>query len=112
MVENSLRAIVIAALLALIAPAHGAAARSAPDVSDLRAAQGRMEAQMQALAERLNQLEADNAALKGEVAQLNAALGRREAEVETLKAQSQQAGAEAAKVAKDADLLKGAEWAS
>jgi hypothetical protein len=111
-VEKSLRAVVITALLTLLAPVHGATAGSGPNVSDLQAAQSRMEVQLQALAERLNQLEADNAALKGEVEQLNAALGRREAEVETLKAQSQQASEAAAEAAKDADKLKGAEWAS
>jgi hypothetical protein len=108
-VGKSLHALVIVALLA---PVHGAAARSESNVSDLQAAQGRMEVQLQALAGRLNQLEADNAALKGEVAQLNVALGRREAEVEMLKAQSQQAGDDAAKAAQAADKLKGAEWAS
>jgi TolA-binding protein len=110
-VEKSLRALLAVASLALISPVHGAAARSGPNVSDLQAVQGRMEVQLQALAERLDQLEADNAALKGEVAQLNAALGRREAEVEALKAQSQQASEDAAKAAKEADKVKGAEWA-
>ena len=107
-----LRSLLLTAVLVLVPSMQAAATRSAPDGADIQAAQGRMEAQLQALAERLDQLEADNAALKGEVAELNAALGRREAEVETLKAQSQQAGEVAAQVAKDADKLKGAEWAS
>lgn len=110
--EKSLRAVVVMAVMALSAPLHAAAAKSGPTVSDLQASQSRMEAQLQALIQRLDQLEADNASLKGEVEQLNAALGRREAEVETLKAQSQQAVDDAAKAVKDADRLKGAEWAS
>jgi hypothetical protein len=111
-VENSLRAVLAVASLAFISPVHGAVARSGPNVSDLQATQGRMEAQLQALAERLDQLESDNAVLKGEVAELNAALGRREAEVAALKAQSQQASDEAAKAATDAGKLRGAEWAN
>jgi hypothetical protein len=71
-----------------------------------------MQAQLQALAERLDVLEADNVALRGEVAQLSAVLGQRDVEIETLKAQSQQAGDDAANVARDVDKLKGADWAS
>jgi hypothetical protein len=111
-VEKSLRSLLAVASLALISPVHADVARGGPVMSDLQAAQGRMEAQLLALSERLDRLESDNAVLRGEVAELNAALGRRESEVETLKAQSQQASDAAATAAKDADKLKGAEWAS
>ena len=107
-----LRAAMLAFTWVLAMPVQLAEAKASPGLTEVQAAQAQMQAQMQALAERLNQLEADNAALKGEVEELNAALGRRETEVETLKAQSQQAGEDVAKVAKDADKLKGAEWAS
>lgn len=110
--RSTLRRMVIAVALALAAPVQLAVAGSGPRLAELQASQSRMETQLQALAQRLDQLEAENAALQGEVAQLNEALGRRETEVQTLKAQSRQAGEVATQAAKDADKLKGAEWAS
>jgi hypothetical protein len=108
----TLRATVVAITLALAAPVPFAHAKAGPSASELQAAQAELQVQMQALAERLNQLEADNAVLKGEVAQLNSVLGRREAEIEVLKSQTQGLGEEVQVAAKEAGKLKGAEWAS
>lgn len=106
----TLRAMVLAVTLALAAPVNVAHARVGPGVSELQAAQARMQAQMQALAQRLNHLEADNAVLKDEVAQLNAVLGRREAEIVYLKTQSEHLREETAAVTNEVGKVKDAEW--
>lgn len=110
--RTNLPATLIACALVLFAPVNPAMARDGVGLSELQAAQARLQAQLEALAGRLAQLEADNTALQGEVAELNAALGRRNTEIETLKAQSQQAADGAAKATQDLGKLKGADWAS
>jgi hypothetical protein len=67
---------------------------------------------MQALAERLNKLEAANATLQSENTELKAVAERREAETEYLKAQTKELREEGAVAANELAKVKGADWAT
>jgi hypothetical protein len=71
-----------------------------------------VQAQVQALVERMNSVEAANAALKSQNAELQALADRREAEMDYLKQQTKDLRAEGANAANDIAKVKGADWAT
>jgi hypothetical protein len=71
-----------------------------------------IEAQMQALAERLNKLEASNNQLQSENAELKAVVDRREAEIDYLKSQTKELREEGAVASNEISKVKGADWAT
>lgn len=71
-----------------------------------------MQAQMMALAERLNRLETANAALASENAELKASVERRDAETDYLRARARESREEAAVASNEIAKVKGADWAT
>jgi hypothetical protein len=71
-----------------------------------------IQAQMQALAERLNRLEATNAELKTQNSELQALADRREAEMDYLKSQTKELREEGAVNTNEISKVKGADWAT
>ena len=107
-VRNTLLAAAVAATLAMAATDASAATGGAVTKSEIQA----MQAQMQALAERLNKLEAANSSLQTENQQLKATVEQRDAEMDYLKEQTKEQRQESAQAAADLGKLKGADWAS
>jgi regulator of replication initiation timing len=107
-VRNSLLATAVAAALTLSA----AQASAAPARTATKAELDAMQAQMQALSERLTRLEAANAALQTENSDLKSLVDRRDAETDYLKAQAKDLREEAAVTTNEVSKLKGADWAS
>jgi len=96
---------VAVALAATSAQAESTGTASKADVLAL-------QAQMQALAERLNRLEAANAKLTSQNAELKALADRREAETDYLKAQTKELREESAVATNEISKVKGADWAA
>ncbi len=71
-----------------------------------------IQAQMQALSERLNRLETTNAELKSQNSELQSLADRREAEMEYLKSQTKELREEGAVAANEISKVKGADWAT
>jgi len=107
-VRNTVLATAVAATLALAAPAAFAQAKGAATKAEVQA----MQAQMEALAQRLNKLEATNATLQAENADLKTVVDRRDAEMDYLKAQTRELREEGAVVSNEVSKVKGADWAS
>jgi len=107
-VRNNVLAAAVAATLALAAPAAFAQAKGAATKADVQA----MQAQMEALAQRLNKLEAANATLQAENADLKSVVDRRDAEMDYLKAQTRELREEGAMVSNEVNKVKGADWAT
>ena len=106
--RNTVLATAVAATLALAAPAASAQAKGAATKADVQA----MQAQMEALAQRLSKLEATNATLQAENADLKSVVDRRDAEMDYLKAQTRELREEGAVVSNEVSKVKGADWAS
>jgi hypothetical protein len=98
----------VAATLALAAPAASAQTKGAATKADVQA----MQAQMEALAQRLSKLEATNATLQAENADLKTVVDRRDAEMDYLKAQTRELREEAAVSSGEIAKVKGADWAT
>jgi len=107
-VRNTVLATAVAATLALAAPAAFAQAKGAATKVEVQA----MQAQMEALAQRLNKLEAANASLQAENADLKSVVDRRDAEMDYLKAQTRELREEGAVVSNEVSKVKGADWAT
>ena len=106
--RNTVLATAVAATLALAAPAAFAQAKGAATKADVQA----MQAQMEALAQRLSKLEATNATLQAENADLKSVVDRRDAEMDYLKAQTRELREEGAMVSNEVSKVKGADWAT
>jgi cell division protein FtsB len=106
-VRNIALASTAAAVLSLSAGQAFAQSPGAASRADLEA----IQAQMQALVERMNRLEATNTQLQNENADLKAVVERREAETDYLKAQTRELREEAAVAANEISKVKGADWA-
>ena len=106
--RNTVLATAVAATLALAAPRALAEARGAATKADIEAVQ----AQMQALVERLNKLEVANASLQSENAELKEVVERRDAETDYLKAQTRELREEAAVASNEISKVKGSDWAT
>ena len=106
--RNTVLATAVAATLALAAPAAFAQAKGAATKADVQA----MQAQMEALAQRLSKLEATNATLQAENADLKSVVDRRDAEMDYLKAQTRELREEGAVVSNEVSKVKGADWAT
>ncbi len=98
----------VAAILGLAAVDASAQTKGAASKADLEAVQ----AQMQALAERLARLESTNAQLATENAELKALVERRDAETDYLKAQARDLREESAVASAELAKVKGADWAT
>ncbi len=107
-VRNTVLATAVAATLVLAAPAAFAQAKGAATKAEVQA----MQAQMEALAQRLNKLEATNATLQAENADLKTVVDRRDAEMDYLKAQTRELREEGAVVSNEVSKVKGADWAT
>ncbi len=107
-VRKTLLATAVAAALTLGAADASAQTKGAATKADMQA----IQAQMQALADRLNKLEATNAQLQTENAELKALVDRRDAETEYLKAQTKELREESAVAANEISKVKGADWAT
>jgi hypothetical protein len=107
-VRNTVLATAVAATLALVAPQANAQAKGAATKAEVQAVQ----AQMEALVERLNKLEATNATLQSENAELKEIVERRDAETDYLKAQTKDLREEAAVASNEIAKVKGADWAT
>jgi hypothetical protein len=107
-VRNTVLATAVAATLALAAPAAFAQAKGAATKAEVQA----MQAQMEALAQRLNKLEATNATLQAENADLKTVVDRRDAEMDYLKAQTRELREETAVSSGELAKVKGADWAT
>jgi hypothetical protein len=105
--KTVLAAAVVAALTVAAADAS-AQTKGTASKADIEAVQ----AQMQALADRLGKLEAANAALQSENTELKAVVERRDAETDYLKAQTKDLRQEAAVANNDIAKVKGADWAT
>ena len=103
--RNTVLAAAVAAALGLAAPQASAQAATK---AELQA----MQAQMEALTQRLNRLEASNASLQAENTELKAVVERRDAEMDYLKAQTKDLREETAVHAGALDKVKGADWAT
>ncbi|MDH5227805.1 MAG: putative porin [Gammaproteobacteria bacterium] len=71
-----------------------------------------IQAQMQALVERMNRLEAANAELKSQNTELQELADRREAEMDYLKAQTKELREEGAVASNEISKVKGSDWAA
>jgi len=107
-VRNTVLATAVAATLALAAPAASAQTKGAATKAEVQA----MQAQMEALAQRLSKLEATNATLQAENADLKTVVDRRDAEMDYLKAQTRELREEGAVVSNEVSKVKGADWAT
>lgn len=100
------------ATVSLLAFQWSGVAYAAAGGTATRADVAALQAQMQAMAERLDRLEAANAQLLNQNAELKTLADRRGEEIDGLKAQSQELKTAAATTADDVAKLEGAEWAS
>jgi hypothetical protein len=107
-VTNNVLATTVAAALILAAGNATAQTKGTATRADMES----IQAQMQALAERLNKLEAVNATLQTENTELKAVVERREAETEYLKSQTKELREEGAVAANELAKVKGSDWAS
>ncbi|MDH4312729.1 MAG: hypothetical protein OEW57_13925, partial [Gammaproteobacteria bacterium] len=98
----------VAAVLTLGAADASAQTRGAATKAEVQF----IQSQMQALAERLNRLEAANADLKTQNSELQALADRREAEMDYLKSQTRELREEGAVAANEISKVKGADWAA
>jgi hypothetical protein len=98
----------VVAALTLAAADASAQTKGTASKADVQAVQ----AQMQALADRLSKVEAANAALQSENADLKAVVERRDAETDYLKAQTKDLRQEAAVANNEISKVKGADWAT
>ena len=106
--RNTVLATAVAATLVLAAPAAFAQTKGSATKADVQA----MQAQMEALAQRLNKLEAANASLQAENADLKSVVDRRDAEMDYLKAQTRDLREESAVSSGELAKVKGADWAT
>ncbi len=100
------------ATVSLLAFPWSGVAHAAAGGTATRAEVAALQAQMQAMAERLDRLEAANAQLLGQNAELRTLADRRGAEFDDLKTQSQELKTAVATTADDLGKLAGADWAS
>jgi hypothetical protein len=107
-VRTTVLATAIAAALTLSAADASAQTKGAATKAEVDAVQ----AQVQALVERMNTLEAANATLKSQNTELQSLADRREAELDYLKQQTKDLRAEGASAANDLSKVKGADWAT
>jgi len=107
-VRKTVLAAAVAAALTLAAADASAQAKGTATKADVQAVQ----AQMQALADRLGKLEAANAALQSENAELKSLVDRRDAETDYLKAQTRDLREESAVANNEISKVKGADWAT
>ena len=98
----------VAAALLLAAGDASAQTKGAATKAEVQS----IQAQMQALADRLNKLEAANATLQSENADLKAIVESRDAETEYLKAQTKDLREDGAVAANEISKVKGADWAT
>ncbi len=106
--RNTLLATAMTSVLALAATDAYAQSKGTATKAELQA----MQAQMTALADRLNRLEAANATLTTENAELKATVERRDAETDYLKSQARESREEAAVASNEIAKVKGADWAT
>ena len=107
-VRNTLLAAAVAATLAMASADASAATGGTATKAEIQA----MQAQMQALADRLNKLEAANSALQNENSQLKAVSEQRDSEIDYLKEQTKTLRQESAEASGELSKVKGADWAS
>jgi hypothetical protein len=107
-VRKTVLATAVAAALTLSAGQASAQTKGTATKAEVQS----IQAQMQALAERLNRLEATNAELKTQNAELQSLADRREAEVDYLKSQTKELREEGAVAANEISKVKGADWAT
>ena len=98
----------IAAALTLGAADASAQTKGAATKAEVQS----IQSQMEALAQRLNRLEATNAELKTQNAELQALADRRDAEVDYLKSQTKELREEGAVASNEISKVKGADWAT
>ncbi len=104
--RNDLFATAVAAVVALVATGERAQARDSATHEDVAA----VRAQVAALSERLDRLEASNLTLQAENSALRTEVERRNAETEYLKAQTQELRGEVASASSEVARVKGADW--
>jgi hypothetical protein len=107
-VRNIALATAVAATLALAAPQSFAQSKGSASKAEVQA----IEAQMKALAERLNRLESANTALQTQNAELKAVVDRRDAEIDYLKSQTRELREEGAVASNEISKVKGSDWAA
>ncbi len=107
-VSRTMLATAVAAALTLGAADVSAQTRGTATKADVEA----IEAQMRALVERLDRLEADKGRLEATNAELEALAERREAELAYLKAQTRDLREEGAVASNEIAKVKGADWAT
>jgi hypothetical protein len=107
-VNKTVLATAVAAALMMSAAQANAQTKGAATKSEVQS----IQAQMQALAERLNRLEATNAELKTQNTELQALADRRDAEVDYLKSQTKELREEGAMASNEISKVKGADWAT
>jgi hypothetical protein len=98
----------VAAVLSLSAADASAQTKGAATKAEVQS----IQSQMQALAERLNRLEAANAELKTQNSELQALADRREAEMDYLKSQTRELREDGAVASNEISKVKGADWAT
>ncbi|MGI9245315.1 MAG: putative porin, partial [Steroidobacteraceae bacterium] len=106
--NTALASAIAAALLLAATDASAAQTTGTASKADVQA----LQAQMDALIERLNKLEGTNAQLQTDNAELKALAERREAEIDYLKVQTRDLREESAVAANDIAKVKGADWAT
>jgi hypothetical protein len=106
-VRTTALATAIAAALTLGVADASAQTRGAATTAEIQS----IQAQMQALTERLNRLEASNSELATQNAELQDLADRRGAEVDYLKSQTKELREEGAVAANEIAKVKGADWA-
>ena len=106
--KSTVLATAVAAVLTLSAADASAQTKGAATKAEVQS----IQSQMQALAERLNRLEAANAELKTQNSELQALADRREAEMDYLKSQTRDLREEGAVAANEISKVKGADWAT
>ncbi len=106
--KSTVLATAVAAALMLSAADASAQTKGAATKADVQS----IQAQMQALAERLNRLETANAELKTQNSELQALADRREAEMDYLKSQTKELREEGAVTSNELSKVKGADWAT
>ena len=107
-VRKTAIAAAVAATLCLAAADASAATKGTASKADLE----QVQAQMQALADRLAKLEATNSQLASENAELKALVERRDAETDYLKAQARDLRQDTALADAEIAKVKGADWAT
>jgi hypothetical protein len=107
-VTKTVLATAVAAALALGAADASAQTKGAASKAEVQT----LQAQMQAMTERLNRLEASNAQLQAENGELKSLVERRDAETDYLKSQTKELREEGAVAANEIAKVKGADWAA